>query len=82
MTNKKIAFIIGSLFGGGAEQVCVTLVNYFANIGYDVDLVVLHLESQNYLNRLSNKVNLINLKTYKVRNSFWELFKYLIIIIQ
>ena len=77
MKNKKIAFIIGSLSGGGAEQVCVTLANNFAKLEYEVELIVLHLKDSKYLNRVSNKVKLINLNTNRVRYSFWKLFKYL-----
>ena len=74
---KKISFIIGSLYGGGAEQVAITLANGISNLGYNIELIVLHLNNSKYLDRVSSKVNLINLNTNRVRYSFLKLLKYL-----
>ena len=74
---KKIAFLIGSLTGGGAEQVCVTLLNNCVRIGYEVELIVLHLKDSKYLNRVSKRVKIVNLNTERVRYSLWKLLKYL-----
>ena len=57
--DKKITFLISTLSGGGAEGVCVGIANSFVDNGWDVDLVVLNLKNEAYLNRLSKKVNLI-----------------------
>ena len=35
--------MISSLSGGGAESVCISIANSFANNGWNVDLVILNL---------------------------------------
>ena len=42
-TIKKVTLIISSLTGGGAESVCVSIANSFADSGWKVDLVVLNV---------------------------------------
>ena len=51
-SNKKITLMISTLSGGGAENVCVNLANSFANENWQVDLVILNLKEEAYLNRL------------------------------
>ena len=75
--EKKITFMISSLTGGGAENVCINIANSFVHNGWQVDLVVLNLNNQAYLHRLSKKINLIVLKINHARNSFLPLIKYL-----
>ena len=75
--EKKITFIISSLTSGGAENVCVNIANNFVNNGWQVDLVVLNLNNESYLHRVSKKINLIVLKVNHSRNSFFSLIKYL-----
>lgn len=77
LNNKRITLIISSLTGGGAEGICVSIANNFAKNGWFVDLVVLNLNDEVYLNRISDNVNLIVLNVNHVRNSFTKLFKYL-----
>ena len=60
--TKKITLLISSLAGGGSESVCVTLANSFVNHGWKVDLIVLNLNNEVFLNYLSKKVNLVILK--------------------
>lgn len=69
--------MISSLSGGGAEGVCVTIANGLAERGWEIDLVVLHLEDAVHLARLSEKVNLINLNVSQARYVFKPLQKYL-----
>lgn len=76
--SKKITFAISSLSGGGAENICVNIANYFASTGWKVDLVVLNLINEAYLDRVSKKINLIVLNVNHARNSFIPLSKYLI----
>ena len=59
LSNKKITILISSLSGGGAEGVSVNVANSFARDGWTVDLVVLHLKNASYLDRVSEKVNLV-----------------------
>ena len=56
--KDKIVLLINSLAGGGAEGVCVSIANSFADKGYQVDLVILNLNNEAYLDRLSKNVNL------------------------
>ena len=77
-SEKKITLIISSLTGGGAEGVCVSIANSFANSGWHVDLVVLNLNNEVYLNRISSNINLVVLNVNHTRYSFIPLSKYLI----
>ena len=76
-SNKKITLLISTLSGGGAESVCVSIANIFADNDWQVDLVVLNLNNEAYLNRLSKKVNLIVLKVNHARYSILSLLKYI-----
>ena len=78
INKHKIVLLINSLAGGGAEGVCVSIANSFAANGYEVDLIVLNLNNEVYLNRLSKEINLIVLNVNNARYSFLSLLKYLI----
>ena len=69
--------MISSLSGGGAESVCISLANSFAQNGWYVDLVILNLNDEAYLNRLSEKVNLVVLNVDHARYSLIPLLKYI-----
>ena len=75
--DKKITLMISSLSGGGAESVCVSMANSFANNDWQVDLVILNLNDEAYLRRLSDKVNLTVLNVNHARNSILPLLKYI-----
>jgi glycosyltransferase involved in cell wall biosynthesis len=75
--NKKVTFLIHSLRWGGAEGVCINLANILAEQGWQVDLVVLHLNNSAYLHRLSNKINLVVLGVHHARYSGLALLKYI-----
>ena len=75
---KKITILISSLSGGGAEGVSVSIANSFAEDGWKVDLVVLHLKNATYLDRVSRKVNLIVLNVNNARYSTFPLLKYIL----
>ena len=68
-SKKKITFLVSSLSGGGAENVCVNIANKFAENNWEVDLVVLNLLNETYYSRLSDKINLVNLNVNHVRYS-------------
>ncbi len=76
--NRKIALVISTLAGGGAEGVCVTIANGLAEKGWEIDLVVLNLEDPVYLNRLSDRVKLVVLGVSRVRYAFIPLCKYIL----
>ena len=42
MKNKKIAFFLQNLSGGGAEKSVVNLSNYLVNDGVDIDIVLVN----------------------------------------
>ena len=69
--------MISSLCGGGAEGVCVSIANSFANNDWQVDLVILNLHDEVYLSRLSDKVNLVVLNVNHARYSMLPLLKYI-----
>ena len=75
--NKKITLIISSLSGGGAEGICINIANNFSKNGWHVDLVVLNLKNEVFLDRISNEINLVILKVNHARYSFVPLLKYL-----
>ena len=63
--------------GGGSESVCISIANSFANNNWQVDLVILNLNDEAYLNRLSEKVNLVVLNINHARYSALSLLNYL-----
>ena len=75
--KQKMTLVIGSLRVGGAERVCVTLANELAELGYNVDLVVLGLRDATMQADLTSKVNLVDLRVDHARNSFFHLARYL-----
>ena len=74
---KKITLLISSLSGGGAEGVCVNIANHLSANGWKVDLLVLNLKNEVYLDRISEKINLIVLGVNHARYSIVPLLKYL-----
>lgn len=77
LEENKITFLISSLAGGGAEGVCVNLANFLAEKGWNVTLVVLHLNNSVYHATLSNLVTLKVLNVAHARGSILPLYNYL-----
>jgi len=75
--NRDVTFFITALEGGGAEAVCVNVVNGLAERGWNVTLVVLHLNKAAYLDRISPLVLLHVLEVEYVRHAFFALHRYL-----
>ncbi|ENP8446623.1 glycosyltransferase [Vibrio sp. Vb0877] len=75
--NKKITLFISSLAGGGAEGVCVNVVNGLVDNGWQVDLLVLHTNNAAYLERVSQKVNLVVLGVNHARHALLPLLRYI-----
>ena len=73
---KKISFFIGSMGKGGAERVISILANYYANNGYQVDIILLLSNKIEY--QLNENINVINLSTNT--NNFIALFYWLKVI--
>lgn len=55
--KERIAFVIGSMWNGGAERVISILANHYASIGYSVDIIML-LEDKCYYS-LDKSIRLI-----------------------
>lgn len=75
--KKEATFLIGSLGGGGAEGVCINIANGLADQGWQINLLVLNLNNAPYINRVSDKVNLISLNINHARHSFNSIKKYI-----
>ncbi|MBA7521914.1 N-acetylgalactosamine-N,N'-diacetylbacillosaminyl-diphospho-undecaprenol 4-alpha-N-acetylgalactosaminyltransferase [subsurface metagenome] len=75
--EKRIDILIGSLRGGGAERVCVTVANGFAECGFDVRLIALNLHAAVYQKDLNKKIDLVNLHKKHARESLFALGKYI-----
>lgn len=58
--NKKIAFVLPALYGGGAERVALRIANGLAEKGYNVDLVLSQFKGS-YISLVSPKVNVVDL---------------------
>ncbi len=74
---KKVSFLISNLGGGGAEGVCITVANGLAEQGWQVDLVVLHLNNAAYHDQVSDKVNMVVFGTNHARYAGLALLKYI-----
>ena len=67
--NKHIAFVIDSMHGGGAENVCLTLVRELLVKQYRVDLVLLEFRGERLL-QIPHDVNLFVLdRRFETRQS-------------
>ena len=74
--NKKIAFFIPSLAGGGAERIWLILSNCLVELGYAVDLVLAKAEGP-YLEQVSSSIQIVNLNSSRTVLSVFPLAKYL-----
>ena len=71
--DRKIAFFLNNLNGGGAERVAVTIANILASQGYSVTLI-LNKKSGPYLSDVSKTVKLVELGN-RMRYSLPLLYK-------
>ncbi|SNY51861.1 Glycosyltransferase involved in cell wall bisynthesis [Arsukibacterium tuosuense] len=76
-SSNKIVFVISTLGGGGAEGVCTTVASGLADLGLDIELLVLNLRRAVYQDRLSSNVKLTSLNVSNARYSFLPLIKHL-----
>lgn len=74
--NKKIAFFIPSLAGGGAERIWLILSNGLAKLGYDVDLVLAKAQGP-YMDLVSSEVRVVDLNASRTIFSLFSFAKYL-----
>jgi glycosyltransferase involved in cell wall biosynthesis len=75
--TQKVALLISTLGGGGAERVCVIIANGLVDRGWDVDLVILKKLENDRAASLSTGVNLICLGLQRARYAARSLRQYL-----
>ena len=71
----RVAFILPSLKGGGAQRVVLTIANKLANSGLEVD-VVLFEQAGEYVEHVSPRINVWDLRTKRAMRSFLPLLRY------
>jgi glycosyltransferase involved in cell wall biosynthesis len=76
LSRTGIAFFLPNLAGGGAERVMLDIARGLLSKGYKVDLVLCSLDGP-YISELPVGINLQNLNTTRIRNSFFKFYKYL-----
>jgi glycosyltransferase involved in cell wall biosynthesis len=74
--NRKIILYAASLRGGGAERVMVTLANGFSELGYNVKFVLVKKVGE-YLDEVSDKVEIVDLGCSRVLSSILPFSRYL-----
>lgn len=77
MSNDVIALFVPTLGGGGAERVMVTLANGLAEKGHNIHLVVASAEGD-YAQLVSEKVNLVDLRSKRMMNAAGPFSNYLL----
>ncbi len=73
---SHIAFYLPSLRGGGAEKVMVNLASEFASRGHTVDIVLVRAQGE-YINDVTDGVNIVDLDTKRFFAALPALMRYL-----
>ena len=73
--NLNICFFISSMHGGGAQRVLSILANEFSKRDYRVDLILAQKKGP-YLKDISNRVNIVDLRTSSIIKSILPLVGY------
>ena len=74
--TKKIAILLPSLAGGGAERISVNLANEFLHRGFSVDLILMSATGP-FIDLLDPKINIVDLQVSRMREVFSPLKCYL-----
>ncbi|MGY3313445.1 glycosyltransferase involved in cell wall biosynthesis [Peribacillus simplex] len=72
--KRKVAFIIPSLRGGGAERVIINIIRNLDYKQFDISLILLKKEGP-YINLLPENIKVVDLDTLRVRKSIIPLIK-------
>lgn len=75
--DRKISFFLGSLGEGGSEVMSVNIANGLISQGWNVDLVCINLNKKFQMNKLSKKINVVNLDIKRFAYSFIPVMSYL-----
>ncbi|SUB88417.1 Probable poly(glycerol-phosphate) alpha-glucosyltransferase [Porphyromonas macacae] len=71
MKNRKIAFVINSLGGGGAEHVLITLTEELLTFNYDISIIIFEKRIAYELNK---SVDLFLIPDNKLKNRFFRIW--------
>lgn len=77
MSLPRVDIFIDSLYGGGAERVCVITANDLYALGYDVRLVVFDLTNAAYLDRVDPRIPITTFHKRLSRRTYGTLAAYL-----
>lgn len=72
--KRKVAIIVPSLRGGGAERVIVNVIRHLDQSKFDISLILINKEGP-YVSMVPKNIPIINLKSDRVRNSLFSLVK-------
>lgn len=72
--KRKIAFILPSLRGGGAERVVLNIIRNIDYSKFDINLILLKKEGP-YIELLPENIEVFDLKSTRARNSILRLIK-------
>lgn len=72
MHKIKVAFIIPSLRGGGAERVVTNLVNKIDKDKFEVKVIVLSLHDSIFQKEINENIEIIDLGSKRVRSSMFK----------
>lgn len=75
-SSHRIAIVLPTLGGGGAERVNVNLANQFVSLGLAVDIVLMRAEGE-LMSQLDPRVRVVNLGATRIRGLHWPLVRYL-----
>lgn len=75
--TRRLALCMPSLGNGGAERSMTTLANECLALGWDVDLVVLHSDDDDYVDERSPQINVVELGVPRAMLAASSLVRYL-----
>ncbi len=74
--SARLAFLLPSMAGGGAERVALRLIEDFVSQGFEVDLLLLRAEGE-LLGLVPRSVRIVDLAAPRIRDSIVPLIRYL-----
>lgn len=74
MKKKSVFFVLPDLHAGGAERIVTTIANNLPREKFSPAIMLLRKEGP-YLDFLKDDVEVIDLKTQRIRNALWPIFR-------